>query len=324
MVIEHDSVSGKYIFRIDPSVYKEMDCLRYIFYKLVQGYSLGSVTKNPILEYGTAGHKFLQARFDGKSFEEQLAAAHTHFGQPDIIVPENEWRNIGHLTNTLVNYDLHEKTYGTPLTGVATEMRFMYPFYRTDKVEVLICGTVDLRAIDRQQGPVIVDHKFTSAWNKDEYFREYDLSVQLMIYKWICDKLFDLDYGCMINGIFISKTKPASFQRSDVFRYSPYQIQGCMNHLMGKVVEIVRGFEVLLANPAIDLDTVFPPNYCACVKRYGEKASPCIYTMVCKQPTSEEMNNAAKAMFEQKRYDPMLFQLVILLCVFLKIFTISI
>ena len=308
MMLERDAVTGKYILRIDASLYKETDCLRYVLYKLIYGYSTnsGMVTKEAKMEYGTAGHKFLQARYDGKSLEEQLAAAHEHFSDPSIVVADSEWRNIGHLTNTLVTYDMYYKQNGDHITPTATEQRFMYPFYKTDKVEVLVCGTADLRGEYFQQGAAIIDHKFTAAWNKYEYLGEYDLSVQLMLYKWICDKLFNADHGCMINGIFISKVKPASFMRSDLLRFSSEQI-GCMvAHLRSKVIAIVEALEYMLA---YNSDELFTPNYCACIKRYGEKASPCAYTMLCKQPRMEEAIAIADSMFEKKSYNPMLFQL---------------
>jgi hypothetical protein len=307
MQIEHDPQTGRYILRIDSSLYKEADCMRYIFLKLIQGLTPHSGgTKNPVTEYGTAGHKFLQARYDGKTFEQQLAVAHAHFSDPLIAVADNEWRNIGHLTNTLIAYDMFYRTNGDTLKATHTELRFAYPFIKTDLVEVILCGTVDLVGTYMGQ-PVIADHKFTSSWNAWEFLAEFDLSPQLMIYKWVHDKMFGTNVGCMINGIFIGKAKPATFKRSDVINFSEQQIGNLINHLTGKINQIVADLEQHIKNP--QRQDLFPPNYCACVKRYGEKASPCMFTFVCKQPDLQEGLSVADSMFEHKVYDPAKFQL---------------
>lgn len=304
MILEQDKTTGRYVMRVDSSLYRETDCLRYVFFKLIQGLTQPSGgSKNPVMEYGTAGHKFLQARYDGKSFEEQLSVAHKHFSDPAIAVTDNEWRNIGHLTNTLVAYDLFYRTNGDLLSATSTELRFAFPFFKTSRVEVVLCGTIDLVGLFNKQ-PVIADHKFTSAWSVYEYLAEYDLSPQLMIYKWIYDKMFGTNVGCMINGIFIGKAKPVKFQRSDIITFSEAQMANLEAHLTSKVATIVEMFEKYL-----DGQLTFPPNYCACIKRYGEKASPCAYTMLCKQPSVEDGLSIADSMFVKKAYDPMTHQL---------------
>lgn len=306
MILTKDPTTGRYILRVDSSIYKEMNCSRYIMMKLIQGYQQGSEEKSAVMEYGTAGHKFLQARYEGKSFEEQLRLATEHFANPAISVPENEWRNMGHLVNTLVGYDTFYRTNGDLLEANHVEHRFTLPFFKTPRVEVLLCGTVDLDGSYNGQD-VISDNKFTSAWNYTEYFGEYDLSPQLMIYKHVMDNLHGKDYGCMINGIFINKSRAANYKRSDIIRYSPEQVAFLMADFRSKVEEIVTNIEATLDGKP--LAEVFKPNYCACQKRYGEKAIPCAYVWVCRQPEFTEALAMADSVFEKKEYNPELHQL---------------
>src|ERR1039458_5938491 len=143
MILEIDPTTGRTVVRIDASLYKDSDCLRYVFFKLVQGYTQASQltgesqeTKNPTMEYGTAFHKGLQARAQSKSFDEQLKCVTDHFTQPSIVVPDNEWRNIGHLVNAYVTYDNYYKTQGDLLVPKHAELRFAYPFYKTERTQV--------------------------------------------------------------------------------------------------------------------------------------------------------------------------------------------
>lgn len=305
MILTKDPSTGRYILRVDSSIYKEMDCLRYIMLKLIQGYQQPSTGKSPVMEYGTAGHKFLEARYRGLPFEKQLEAATTHFSDPAILTPDGEWRNMGHLVSTLVGYDSFYNKNGDMLEAKDLEKRFTLPFFKTDLVEVLLCGTVDMRG-DYCNQRVICDNKFTSAWNTYEYFAEYDLSPQLMIYKYVMDMIFGEDHGCMINGIFINKTKPATFKRSEVIRFSPEQVANLMSDFRLKVQIIVGNLEDMIRTGTL---AGFKPNYCACIKRYGEKAIPCMFKLACTQPSFDEALSMAEAIFEKKEYNPETHQL---------------
>lgn len=310
MMLERDSVSGRYIMRIDASLYKESDCARFIKYKLIDGLvSNGTGLKNPVTEYGTAFHKGLQARAQGATLERQLELVTGHFGQPSIVCGDREWRNMGHLVATYVAYDSTYKVFD-PLkvitkNGVAlVEQRFMYPFYKTELVEVLLCGTIDMIA-EFYGETVIVDHKTTSAWNIREYLAEYDLSPQLMIYKWVYDQLNGTAVGAVINGIFLGSKTPAKFERSDVIRFSERQVENCLASLMAMVKRTVSEFEQQLVEPK---PTLFLPNYCQCSKRFGEKISVCQFKLACQQQTVEDEQCVIDSQFERATYNPMLWQ----------------
>lgn len=309
-MLEKDDKSGKHIMRIDASLYKESDCEQFVRYKLIEGLVAGGVpstndeapTKDAAMEYGTAFHKGLQARAEGKDINEQLKIVTTHFSQPGIFFKPKEWRNIGHLVSTYVGYDSAYKQFDqlVPIVRdgkVLVEQRFMFPFYKTEKTEVLLCGTIDMIATIHGM-TVIVDHKTTGAWDVDEYMNEYILSPQLMIYKWVYDRLHNTDAGCVINGVFIGGKKPAVFRRSDIIMFSPEQVGNCIAHVTARVKRTVESFES--GEPVI-------PNYTQCVKKYGDKAKPCQFMLLCQQRTAGD-REFALSNYGAKVYNPMEWQ----------------
>lgn len=314
MLLEHDPISGRYILRIDASAYKESDCLEYVRLKIIEGYTPptgdgNNPMKLGVLEYGTAFHKGLQLRAQGAPFSDQLQAVTTHYSQPDIYIPDSDFRKIGHLANCYFQYDQFWTKEGDLIIPIKhgdkalAEYRFMYPFYRTDKVEVLLCGTIDLIATYVGQ-PVIVDHKTTAAWDSRSYLDEYYLSPQLMTYKWVYDKLTGGDVGCVVNGIFLAKDNRNKFKRSDLIQFSDWQVSQHMNHMTSRVVQIVGLIEYNLTHDIID----WPRNYCCCVKRYGEKSSPCAFTNVCRAANPRDAQTILDSGFERKMYNPMTHQ----------------
>lgn len=309
MFLQKDPVSGKYIIRIDASLYSVSNCYRFVFLRLFEG--LCGEGKDFKMEYGTAFHKGLALRAEGKSLDLQLAATIEHFSQPDIIVPENEWRNAGHLMGCYIQYDTYYKKNGDlliPVKGsdgkVLVEQKFAYPFYKTDRVEVLLCGTIDLIA-DYIGQRVIVDHKTTSAW-PDTYLGEYNLSSQLMIYKYIYDKLFGTDVGCMINGVFLNKSNKNQFKRTEpVLRFSTWQIDNVITHLHNRTKDIVSRFEYYL-DKGINL---FEHNYTQCTKHFNEfTVSKCMMSSICQCATPEDASSVADTFYQRSIYDPSQFQ----------------
>lgn len=311
MLLEKDPVSGKFILRYDASAYKDSDCLQYTKLRIIDGYC--GEGKDFKMEYGTAAHKALQLKYSGASIDEQLKIATQHFTQPDITVPETEWRNVGHLVSMLLGYDSHYKRFGETLKPVTVdnkpllEMRFAYPFYNTPTVEVLLCGTIDMVADYAGHVRCIVDHKTTAAWNEQDYLKEYELSPQLMIYKYIYDILFKADVACCINGIFLKKTGLNSFKRSDpLIRYSQWQISQMLEHLTERVKKIVTTFDRFM-NTGVD---EFTRNFTCCHKHFNDYAVfPCMFSHACKCSNPDDAKTVLDTYYARKKYDPATHQL---------------
>ena len=88
------------------------------------------------MEYGTAYHKALQEYYTTGNSKAALAAALEHYEQPDIHIPDNDFRDIGHLAATLQQYFMtYEKFDGLKADmgddGPLLEQRFAIP-YETD------------------------------------------------------------------------------------------------------------------------------------------------------------------------------------------------
>ena len=309
MFLERDTTTGRWIMRIDASLYKESECDYFVQQRLVNGRTPlntdGSTTRDFKQEYGTAFHRGLQARALGRTFDEQLRLVADHYAT--VTVPDNEWRNIGHLVGNYVGYDGYWRTTGDMLIPrkhggvVLAEKKFTYPLLRTEHVEVLLCGTIDLVA-DYMGSVVVVDHKTTAAWDAVGYLAEYQLSVQLMIYVWVWRALTGEHAKAMINAVFLGKSARGNFyKRSPAITFSEQQLTAVHTRLMRRVNDWVARIERGAT------DEPWERNYCACAKHYGDKVFPCIYTMACSQHSDADAAMVLDGYFTQRVYDPMEF-----------------
>lgn len=305
LTIQRDPTTGRYILYMDASLYKSTGCLRRVWYTAFRGLRQGD--KDFKMEFGTATHKFLQLHYAGKPLEESMAAATTHYAP--ILVPDSDFRHIGMLVNVCQQYHTCYSRGGDTLRAVdpstTLECKFAYPFYQTDKTEVLLCGTIDMIGMLGSR-KVIVDHKTTSLTQVESYLNSYQLSPQLMLYKLIYQRLFNnKDIGCMINGIFLSKSGKTKFERSMIFEYTELQLCKLERHVRSTVVEIVNQFESLLENPTTHNDPLsrFPENYTCCDEKFGM----CQFSSICSVDSPDDKEAVIGNSFTQKQYNPLKF-----------------
>jgi len=308
IALQRDDKTGKWIILYDASAHQRSGCLRRVWYQQFRG--LGHQgNKDYKMEYGTAFHKALVAFYSGKDLSVMLNEASTHYMQPDIYVPDNEWRNVTHLNNCVMQYDreFRGKDLLSPdkdKEGNPTlEYRFAYPYYKTDTVEFMLVGTMDFRGKFASHQPVITDHKVTAAYIPDEYLAQYEMSPQLMMYKMIHDKLFGGDIGVMVNGIFINKTNKNVFKRSQIFEFSKVKMDKFEEQLMRQVTSLTFKFENFLKGHPLDI--CFPCNFCECKGDYGKM---CGYLPICSldDPDSQEM--LIQSEYTKTTYNPLTFQ----------------
>lgn len=114
----------------------------------------------------------------------------------------------------------------------ATELTFRILFYEDDYITVYLCGTIDRVGKFHGGCYAIKDWKTTSAWNKDEYLSQYELSRQLRVYTLAC-KLMSVSnpdsilgkvgatrMGAAIDGVFLkSKVNDIEYQQSKVLQF---------------------------------------------------------------------------------------------------------
>jgi hypothetical protein len=184
------------------------------------------------------------------------------------------------------------------------EQKFMWPYMSSDNYEVVLCGTIDFIGLLNGSEYVIVDHKTTAVYKQQDYLDAYLMSVQLKFYKLMIDKLCKVvstnfadrlsDCGCMINGIFISKTG-AKFARSDVFYYSDKVMLEFEQLLNDKIKELIACCEAGTF-PATGMITD------SCNSAFGK----CPYFYACSMPDEDSFNDWLTNNMTQKDYNPMM------------------
>ena len=306
--------SGKYIMRMDASLYKKSNCHRYIWFRLIRGLVEGEGQKDFKIEYGTAFHKGLALWYSGKPLEQCLDAAFNHYNQDDIFKPDSDYRNTAHLILCFRQYADYYKKEGETLTPLyrngnpVLEISFAYPYYSTPLVDVVMCGTIDFRGVFGGSIPVIVDHKTTGSYYPETFLDSYCISPQLMMYKMIWELLFPAeDVQCMVNGIFLRKSNKNEFRRSLPIEFSPYTMERFKDGLYHTVQHIVEGFQRYLATRIQGrsgqniVEDFFIPNYTECDGKFGM----CEFLPLCLAGgnTSDE-DGIAETHYQQRVYDP--------------------
>lgn len=309
--VTQDATTGRYLLSFDASMYKQTNCKRKVLLTMLRGLRVsGESGRTCKMEYGTGIHKGLALHYSGSHLDQCVATAMQHLSQPEIVIPDNEWRNPTHCGCCMMQYIQHWQRAGDLLVPsrfpdgtFVLEQRFSIPFYQTKRTEVSVCGTIDFKGAFAQQ-EAIVDHKVTALWDKAEFFNSFALSPQLMLYKHMYDTLFHTDVGYMVNGIFIKKTNKNEFERSQLYNPSKRQMESFIKHFHNTVADLVWRFEYLLDHPNESVDAVFEPNYICCDEKYGM----CPMAAYCLAPTIEEAEMLAKDIFVVQRYDPMTHQ----------------
>jgi len=275
-LIKLEKADDRYILRIDASAYKESACDLKFYYTTVRG--LRSSYMNHKMEYGTAYHKALETFYETGDRAEAMNEGLTHYSNPEIIIPDSDWRTAGHLANCLTQYfDTYQDVDGLKVEkheGKALlEMKFGFPFYTNGFIDVIICGTIDFIGTYFGQN-VICDHKSTAITGVDRYLDTYRMSTQIMLYTLVMRKLFpDRNYQAVINGIFLSRTGKNKFQRSAILDYSAEKLAYFEQHLTQTIVKFV---ELLTKNIKEDKN-YFLPNFNCCETKFGM----CKFVKIC-------------------------------------------
>jgi|TARA_R100001082_G_scaffold110156_1_gene89214 hypothetical protein len=262
------------------------------------------------MEYGTAFHKALQEYYTNGNEKAAVAAAIEHFEQDDIHVPDNDFRDMGHLVATLQQYFLnYEKFDGlkadTSDNGPLLEQRFAVPYVSDGKlIDVVLCGTIDM--IGTYNGlPALIDHKTTSLNQVEKYLDSYQNSPQMMFYSMIWKKLFpDEVRNVVINGIFLNRSGRNKFQRSSFITFSDHVLEEFEKHLRQTIDNYIVNLRAVL-DDGKDPDDIFFPNFTCCETKFGA----CAFSPVCTTPRKEDRETIIDSLFTTTNtYDPLLFQ----------------
>jgi hypothetical protein len=318
----------------DASLFKEGACILRTFYTAVKGYKAKRNYND--IDFGSAVHKFkahwrndpsdmgymvgiqlakqsyAKADFHIKSNKKYLTA---EFLQMACQGYASKYRDDSFKTVPIPhdwNFNGVVIPKGTNLIEPVT--RFAFPYYVDDEVEILIAGTMD--EIGKYVGGsyCIADLKTTSVWNSDEYFKGFDLSPQLLTYRWALRRyaeaypdsfLAEIDKagcGAIIDGVFYAGAdKPIEYKRSKIYLFKERDLEE-FTGLVHKFVHV----DLIPAVKHWRKTGIIPPRYGilngACTTPYG----PCKFAEVCRMPDESRMS-VLEGSFKTQDYNPLLF-----------------
>lgn len=243
---------------IDASSLKSSNCMLDFWRTIHKGYR--HKVNGASLVYGSAVHKFIETMYSsGGNLGTARDAMKEVFNVPKVDSPKQPWlSDYKHCLNTCISYwEQYIKEDGSyevillPNDEPAVEVTFNFQYYVGQYVTVNLVGTMD--KVGKIKGGVyaIGDYKTTTSWNVEQYFKQYERSIQLMFYimalKWMGDthpdsvlgQIGKTRLGAFIDGIFLNAS-PASntYKRSQIFTPSEDQLLMVKKMLDYKIQEL--------------------------------------------------------------------------------------
>lgn len=216
--------------------------MRRLYWIVIDGYK--EKLNNNDVEFGSAFHEFVKVmKLNPGRYDLAIKAAIDRFSVPMNVKSNKTYLTMNYLQNLCITFweqyvakDLFETLKaddGTPLV----EMKFSFPFYQDDDVEVLLEGTIDDLCKHKHGTHALRDYKTSSVTDEDAYLSGYALSPQLMFYYLVTSyysraypdsvfaRIHEKGLSCFIDGIFLhGKSSPPSFKRSEVFSFPSQQM----------------------------------------------------------------------------------------------------
>ncbi len=309
---------SKTILKLNVSAIKGPACALRLHYDVIDGYK--ETLNNNDIEFGQAFHLFVKTmKLTKGDYAVSTEAARQYFNRPTRVKKGKEWLTENYLVATCFAYweaqmrDGWTTVVRGPERTPVVECKFAIPYYADEHTEVILCGTIDDIC---QRGPqgmfAIRDYKTTSVWNKDEYLANYRLSAQLKFYRFILkryaqlypDSIFhtidERPVGVFIQGIFLGKDKPATFEISEVFVYSEQEMTEFESMLKTYVLHFLATLD-FLKNTGLKHPLREGTLNGACHTQYGM----CKYALACGAVDEVARGHVLRNNFIQVPYDPL-------------------
>ena len=286
---------SKPILRIDASSLKDSDCPRNFHLSNVLGYT--EQTPSHKTEYGSALHLAAASLYRGDTPEVCLNKAIEYF-MASPCDPGTDYRSAGHLMETtkdyLAYYAPKNETF-KPLRlsaeHVAVELPFKIPFMSFPEVDVILCGVMD--AIGHWGNTFCFKDIKTTGLSPNYFFDKWHTDIQMVLYSWTLKQL-SMSEGyppALIDAVFLSKTKPALFQRQ-LIDLQPDRVEETMDWVRERVTELVARY----------VNGNWKKNFTRCETKYGQ----CKFYNICKAPEVLGQNILDRH-FKIRVYDPTTF-----------------
>lgn len=321
-------MADKETYYFDATAARTTHCGLKTLLSVVFGYR--SKLTSADIEFGSAFHKFRKImRETGGNYNLAVAAAIEHMEtHKNCFVKKHKqklmtkqyllkvcldyWEHWAPDTFKVLRADpdlnIHTGFEGKPMF---LEVKFDLDFYEDDDIKIVLCGTID--EIGKFDGGcyAIADAKTTGSYNDKEFFKDFELSSQLMMYSWVIreykrrfpeNPLSQLNYqiGAFIDGIFLgSEEEGAEFHRSEVFFFKDAQLdeyERLMKEAIFKLIHNTKQLPILPAREGMFNGT--------CQGKYGR----CEYWAACcmaHDPVSREL--ILKHHLKQVKYEPLKF-----------------
>lgn len=300
--------------RIDASALKESACTRRFYWIVVDGYRK-SINTNDV-EFGSAVHEFIKVmRCNPNNYALAIKAAQDRYKVPMEQKPEKAYMTPDYLSKTCISFWqqwIEKDSYKTVVVDnePLVEQKFSYPYYADDKVQVLLCGTIDDICVNEHGHYGIRDYKTTSVYKKADYMRSYTLSPQLMFYRLVLSyyastypesilgKISNQGVKCFIDALFLQgTTKPAEFKRSEIFNFNARQMTEFEALLRARIMNLVDYVKADILPLREGMSNG------ACQTVYGS----CKFFEPCIQSDDVGQHHMLKRFFIQQTYNPLAF-----------------
>ena len=318
-------MSNKLLVMLDASALSASSCALRLH--LINVVGLKSKLNFNDLEFGTAFHKFRAIyREEGEAgLAKGLKTAKNYYENTPMAIKDGK----SYLTSTFLqkvcfewaekyNQDSFETLKVKNEKGIEEsllEVRFAIPYYIDDSLELLLAGTMD--EIGKWKGGIysICDAKTTSVWKEDEYFSAFQLSTQMIFYRWLIKKYGEVypdsiyakidreECGVFIDGVFLKgKETPTVYRRSEVFRFSNETLEEFSLILDTKIRDMISWIKMWQSDRIIPFREGMINN--SCETKYGK----CVYFHLCNSPDKEAREAIEAYNFKLEFYNPLEFQ----------------
>jgi hypothetical protein len=266
--------------------------------------------------YGSSVHKFAETYVQTRDMVQAMCAAHNTYRSKPAEEGKKDWLTINHLTQTCakmrdwIDQD-NVEYYKNPVDGVPLcEVKFPIPYKVYPHCEIILCGTIDKIVKFKRGASAIGDYKTTSTYLVDNYFTQYRLDPQMMLYRYalewyakhtddnILATIGGNRLGAFIDGIFLSKTKDTDIKRSAIMFYSDSEMEDFAVLLDEACDKIAKWCAPGAREPR--KQGMFNG---ACTHLYGQ----CKFFGVCSAPDKIAEEAVIKNYFTSKPYDPLSF-----------------
>lgn len=321
---------------VDASLLKNSACRLRMFYEGYLGLK-GKVLGND-LHFGTAFHLFRSVYRITNDWNKAFIEAHKCFknGPENLITKDNKkYLTPGFLTTCMAKYEEKYDPTKDRLVPVIDEhgdtlvepkSRFIFPYFITDDVDILIAGTMDEMSYQHQDGPytqpgyVITDCKTSGAWKIREFFEGFKLSPQLLMYRWAIRKYAQFlpnsiwakidaspTTAAMIEGVFYKSSSDedsgasVSITRSDRIYFKDEQLLDFEFLVRRKCQQLAEDIMLFRRQGVLPYREGMVND--ACNTKFGL----CPYFQLCCARDDEERESLVEANFVKKKYNPLAF-----------------